>query len=184
MVEESDGTVDVRVAASGRTSFEYTFTVTSMDLTATSKLNGFYTVYVSAEVGMVTAVYCKAITYTIEHSLPLFHADNIDYTYSPTAYVFGPTDDNEPVPSLAIPIPIDDDNIDESNESFKLTITVSAEGEAANVIEGPISTTVVLIKSDDCKLYKTTLCKHSVTLVQIIIYVIPCMVHAFHNTIF
>ena len=40
MVEESDGKVDVRVAASGRTSFEYNFTVTSMDLTATSKLDG------------------------------------------------------------------------------------------------------------------------------------------------
>ena len=183
MVEESDGTVDVRVATSGRTSFEYNFTVTSMDLTATSKLDGFYTVYVSAEVGMVT-VYCEAITYTIEHSLPLFCADNIDYTYSPTTYVFGPTDDNEPVPSLVIPIPINDDNDDESNENFKLTLEVSAEDRAASVIEGPISTTVVVIKSDDCKLYKTTLCKHSVTLVQIIVYVIPCMVHAFHNTIF
>ena len=39
MVEESDGTVDVRVAASGRASFEYNFTVTTMDLTATSKLD-------------------------------------------------------------------------------------------------------------------------------------------------
>ena len=181
MVEESDGTVDVRVAASGRASFEYTFTVTPMDLTATSKLNGFYTVYVSAEIGMVTA-YCEDATYRIEHSLPLFCTDNIDYTYSPTAYVFGPTDDNEPVPSLVIPIPINDDN-DESNENFKLTLEVSAEDRTASVIEGPISTTVVVIKSDDCKLYKTTLCKHSVTLVQIIIYVIPCMVHAFHNTI-
>ena len=37
MVDESDGTVDVEVAASGRTSFEYTFTVIPMDLTATSK---------------------------------------------------------------------------------------------------------------------------------------------------
>ena len=98
-----------------------------------------------------------------------FCADNIDYTYSPTTYVFGPTDDNEPVPSLVIPIPINDDHNDESNENFKLTLEVSAEDRAASVIEGPISTTVVLIKSDDCKLYKTTLCKHSVTLVQIII---------------
>jgi len=39
MVDECDGMVDVKVAASGRTSFEYTFTVTSMDLTATSKLD-------------------------------------------------------------------------------------------------------------------------------------------------
>ncbi len=37
MADESDGTVDVEVAASGRTSFKYTFTVTPMDLTATSK---------------------------------------------------------------------------------------------------------------------------------------------------
>ena len=88
----------------------------------------------------------------IEHSLSLFCADNIDFTYSPTAYVFGSTDDNEPVPSIVIPIPINDDNNDESNESFKLTITVSAEGEAANVTEGPISMTVVLIKDDNGKL--------------------------------
>ena len=40
MVEESDGMVDVKVIASGRTSFEYTFTITPMDLTATSKLDG------------------------------------------------------------------------------------------------------------------------------------------------
>ena len=46
MVDESDGMIDVKVAASGRTSFEYTFTVTPMDLTATSKLDGLYTVYV------------------------------------------------------------------------------------------------------------------------------------------
>ena len=39
MAEESDGMVDVRVVASGRTSFEYTFTVTPMDLTATSEFN-------------------------------------------------------------------------------------------------------------------------------------------------
>ena len=39
MVEESDGMVHVKVVASGRTSFEYTFTVTHMDLTATSKLD-------------------------------------------------------------------------------------------------------------------------------------------------
>ena len=40
MVRESDGMVDVTVVASGRTSFAYTFTVTPMDLTATSKLHG------------------------------------------------------------------------------------------------------------------------------------------------
>ena len=40
MVQESGGMVDVRVVASGRASFSYTFTVTSMDITATSKLDG------------------------------------------------------------------------------------------------------------------------------------------------
>ena len=70
MVDESDGMKDVRVAASGRTSFEYTFTVTPMDLTATSKLDGFYTVYVCTVVGMVTD--CEDVTYTIEHPLSLF----------------------------------------------------------------------------------------------------------------
>ena len=37
MVQESEGMVDIRVVTSGRTSFDYTFTVTSMDITATSK---------------------------------------------------------------------------------------------------------------------------------------------------
>ena len=39
MVNESDGMVDVTVIISGRTSFTYTFTVTPMDLTATSTFN-------------------------------------------------------------------------------------------------------------------------------------------------
>ena len=47
MVDESDGMVDVTVIASGRSSFEYTFTVTPMDLTATSK---FDTVFVHVTV--------------------------------------------------------------------------------------------------------------------------------------
>ena len=42
MVNESDGMVDVTVIASGRTSFEYTFTVTPMDLTATSKFDSVF----------------------------------------------------------------------------------------------------------------------------------------------
>ncbi len=100
---------------------------------------------------MVT-VYSEEVTYTIEHSLSLVCADNIDYTYSPTTYVFGPTDDNEPIPSLVISIPINDDTIDESNENFKLTLEMSADGRAANVTEGPISMTVVLIKDDDGKI--------------------------------
>ena len=79
--------------------------------------------------------YCGSVTY-----------------FSPTLYTFGPTDDNEPIPSLVISIPINDDNNNEMNENFKLTLEVSAEDEAANVTEGPISMTVVLIKDDDCKL--------------------------------
>ena len=39
MVQESDGMVDITLVASGRTSFEYTFTVTPMNLTATSKFH-------------------------------------------------------------------------------------------------------------------------------------------------
>ena len=66
--------------------------------------------------------------------------------------MFGPTDDNEPIPSLVISIPINDDNNKELNENFTLIIEVSAEGRAANVTEGPISTAVVLIKEDGCKL--------------------------------
>ena len=69
--------------------------------------------------------------------------------------MFGPTDDNEPIPSLLIQIPINNDNNDESNENFKLTLEVSTEDRAANVTEGPISMTVVLIKDDDCKLNNT-----------------------------
>ena len=110
--------------------------------------------YVCTVVGMVT-VYCEDVTYTIGHSLSLLCADNIDYTYSPTPYVFGPTDANEPIPSLVLPIPINDDNNNELNESFKLTLEVSAEGRAANVSEGSISMTVVLIKDDDGKLNNT-----------------------------
>ena len=66
--------------------------------------------------------------------------------------MFGPTDDNEPVPSRVIPIPIIDDNYTELTENFTLTLKVSAEDRAANVTEGPISTTVALIKDDDCKI--------------------------------
>ena len=41
--------------------------------------------------------------------------------------------------------------VNEFNETFKLTIEVSDEGRAANVTEGEISMTVVLIKDDDGK---------------------------------
>ena len=85
------------------------------------------------------------------HFVPLVCADNFDYNYSTTTYPFGPTDDNEPIPSLVIPIPIINDGDNELNETFKLTLEVSADGEAANVTEGPIRMTVVLIKDDDGK---------------------------------
>ena len=45
MVRESEGMVAVIVVVSGRTSFPYTFTVTSMDITATSKLDGILCKY-------------------------------------------------------------------------------------------------------------------------------------------
>ena len=92
------------------------------------------------------------VSLTIERSLPPFRADNIDYTFPPTPYTFGPTDDNEPIPSLVIPIPINDDNNSELNENFKLILEVSAEDRAANVTEGPISMSVVLIKDDGSKI--------------------------------
>ena len=66
--------------------------------------------------------------------------------------MFGPTADNEPVPLLVVQVLIIDDNNTELNENFTLTLEVSAEGRAANVTEGPNSTTVVRIKDDDCKL--------------------------------
>ena len=40
MVQESEGMVAVKVIASGRTAFQYMFTVTPMDITATSKSDG------------------------------------------------------------------------------------------------------------------------------------------------
>ena len=87
----------------------------------------------------------------MQHSIPLVCADNNDYLYPTTTYSFGPTDENEPIPSLVISIPIIDDDDNEFDEDFKLTLKVSVDGEAANVTEGPISMTVVLIKDDDGK---------------------------------
>ena len=81
--------------------------------------------------------------------VPLVCADNFDYTYPTTTYSFGPTDENDPIPSLVISIPIVNDDDNEFDENFKLTLEVSADSEAANVTEGPISMTVVLIKDDD-----------------------------------
>ena len=45
MVRESEGMVAVKVVASGRTSFQYMFTVPPMDITATSKLDGILCKY-------------------------------------------------------------------------------------------------------------------------------------------
>ena len=83
--------------------------------------------------------------------VPLVCADNFDYTYPTITYSFGPIDDNEPIPSFVISIPIINDDDNEFDEDFKLTLEVSAEDRAANVTEGPISMTVVLIKDDDGK---------------------------------
>ena len=87
----------------------------------------------------------------MQRCIPLVCADNFDYLYPTTTYSFGPTDDNEPIPSRVISIPIIDDDDNEFDEDFKLTLEVSADGEAANVTEGAISMTVVLIKDDDSK---------------------------------
>ena len=136
MVQESEGMVDIRVVTSGRTSFDYTFTVTSMDITATSKLDG---------------ILCKYWSCFLLYSLPLLCAVNFDYIFSPNEYAFDPVSDNEPIPSLVITIPIETDDDNELDEDFKLTIEVSDEARAANVTEGEISMTVVLIKDDDSK---------------------------------
>ena len=141
MVRESEGMVDIRVVASGRTSFDYMFTVTLMDITATSKLDG---------------ILCKYWICFLLYSLPLLCADNFDYTYSTATYSFGPTDDNEPIPSVAFAIPIIADDDKEFDKNFKLTIEVSDEARASNVTEGVISMTVVLIKDDDGKAKATT----------------------------
>ena len=89
------------------------------------------------------------LSLTVQHSVPLVCADNFDYTYPTTTYSFGPTDENDPIPSLVISIPIVNDDDNEFDENFKLTLEVSADSEAANVTEGPINMTVVLIKDDD-----------------------------------
>ena len=68
-----------------------------------------------------------------------------------TMHSFGPTNDNEPIPSVVITIPIVTDEDNEVDENFKLTIEVSDEARAANVTEGVISMTVVLIKDDVSK---------------------------------
>ena len=104
---------------------------------------------------MAFCVNTKVVSYYTPY--PLLCADKFDYNYSTTTYSFGPTNDNEPIPSLVITIPIITDDDNELDENFKLTIEVSDEARAANVTEGVISMTVVLIKDDDGKAKATLL---------------------------
>ena len=152
MVQESEGMIDIRVVTSGRTSFDYTFTVTSMDITAMSKyilavfnssenyINSLINVQVIAEVNALFL-----------YSLPLLYTDTLDYIFSPTTFQLQPAADNEPIPSTVLSISIIRDPDNEFNETFQLTIEVSDEAGASKVTEGVISMTVVLIKDDDGK---------------------------------
>ena len=97
-------------------------------------------------------VFCdRVLKLSLTTLVPLVCADNFDYNYPTTTYTFGPTDENEPIPSLIISIPIINDGDNEFDENFKLSLKVSADGEASNVTEGPISMTAVLVKDDDSK---------------------------------
>ena len=81
-----------------------------------------------------------------------FYTDAVDYVFSSTIYEFLSADANDPIPLTVISIPIIPDDINEFDETFKLTIVVSDEARASNVTEGEISMTVVLIKDDDSKI--------------------------------
>ena len=70
MVRESEGLVDIRVVASRRTFFQYTFTVTSMDIIATSKLNG---VCVSTKVVLHYTPYPFSAQTTLTMSIQPLH---------------------------------------------------------------------------------------------------------------
>ena len=76
----------------------------------------------------------------------------MDYNFSSTIFEFLPADENDPIPSMVISIPIISDDINEFDETFKLTIVVSDEARASNITEGAINMTVVLIKEDDSKI--------------------------------
>ena len=84
------------------------------------------------------------------YSIP-FYTDDVDYNFSSTVYEFQSAAANEPIPSTAISIPIIPDDINEFDETFKLTIVVSDEARASNITEGETNMTVVLIKNDDSK---------------------------------
>ena len=75
----------------------------------------------------------------------------MDYNFSSTIFEFLPADENDPTPSMVISIPIISDDINEFDETFKLTIVVSDEARASNITEGETHMTVVLIKNDDSK---------------------------------
>ena len=76
----------------------------------------------------------------------------MDYNFSSTIFEFLPADENDPIPSMVISIPIISDDINEFDEAFKLTIVVSDEARASSITEGAINMTVVLIKEDDSKI--------------------------------
>ena len=76
----------------------------------------------------------------------------MDYNFSSTIFEFLPADENDPIPSMVISIPIISDDINEFDETFKLTIVVSDEARASNITEGAINMIVVLIKEDDSKI--------------------------------
>ena len=86
-----------------------------------------------------------------------FYTDAVDYVFSSTVYEFLPADVIDPIPSTVISIPIIPDDVDELDETFKLTIVVSAEARASNIIEGEINMTAVLIKDDNSKTKTTRL---------------------------
>ena len=76
----------------------------------------------------------------------------MDYVISSTIFEFLPADANAPIASAVVSIPIIPDDINEFDETFKLTIVVSDEARASNITEGEINMTVVLIKEDDSKI--------------------------------
>ena len=81
----------------------------------------------------------------------LYNIDFIDYNLTSTHFNFKPTDDNQTISSTVVSIPIISDDNNECEEAFNLTIEVSDEARAANITEGTISTTMVIIKDDDGK---------------------------------
>ena len=73
MVNESDGMVDVTVIASRRTSFEYTFTVTPMERTATSIFDSVLSMKLCIEAVTCNAVYPLSVQTTLTTSIQPLH---------------------------------------------------------------------------------------------------------------